>query len=641
MYYLICPIGVIRGKEDLLTYSSDTELVVGQIVDIPFGRYEKKGVIWQATEKPTFTTKPISKIHDEVLPKQLVELAQWMSDYYAARLSLALQTVVPQGIGKKRRDKFTKLDIKNVNDTIHPLTTAQKDAIYQVEKSSKTTHLLHGVTGSGKTTIYKELAKKTLKANKSVIILVPEIGLTPQLSANFQSLTTNVLVLHSKLTEAQRHLAWNEINKSDEPWVVVGPRSALFTPLSKVGLIVVDECHEPSYTQDSQPKYSALRVARKLAGLHPNSKLILGSATPNIADYYIAEQTKAPIITISEPVQKYDRTVTIVDAKNRDLFTSHRLFSNKLLDAVEASLTSNDQVMLFHNRRATARIALCSNCGWSAECKNCHVPMRLHHDKHILKCHICGLTEPLPASCPDCKQPDIEFRGFGSKRVEQEIAKLFPQAKIARFDSDTPEKEQMQHRYNELVNNEIDIVIGTQGIAKGLDLPRLSTIGIISSDTELLVPDFSSAERAFQIISQVIGRAGRSGQKSNVFIQTMNTDHCVIKDAVTQNYNNFYKQEVENRQLGHLPPLTFLLQLQIGYKNVETAEKHAEELKVTIKNKHPKVSVRGPSPAFHSYRSGNHFIQLVVSSQSRAILVEIAKNLPNKWQFTLDPINLL
>ena len=448
-------------------------------------------------------------------------------------------------------------------------------------------------------------------------------------------------MLHSRLTEASRHLAWIKVRESDEPWIVIGPRSALFTPVKNIGLIVVDECHEPSYTQDSQPKYSALRVARKLADIHQGAKLVLGSATPSITDYYIAEQTSTPIIELNQPVQSNDRKVHIVDIKEKDHFTSHNLFSDQLLKSIRANLDSNQQTLLFHNRRATARLALCTSCGWSAECKNCHVPMRLHHDSHKLKCHICGLTVPLPSNCPDCKQPDLEFRGFGSKRVEQEIIKLFPKSNVARFDSDTPEKMQIQYRYEELVSGDIDIIIGTQGLAKGLDLPRLSLIGIVSSDTELLVPDFSSAERSFQLIFQVIGRAGRGGQKSNVFIQTLNPDHYVLNSAKDQNYHEFYESELENRKAGHLPPFTYLLQLQIGYKSEATALKHCDDLKQTLKKTYPKITVRGPTPAFQSYRSGNHFAQLVVSSQSRQILVEIARSLPQKWQFTLDPINLL
>ena len=212
---------------------------------------------------------------------------------------------------------------------------------------------------------------------------------------------------------------------------------------------------------------------------------------------------------------------------------------------------------------------------------------------------------------------------------------------MARFDSDTPEKEQIHARYDELVNNKIDIIIGTQGLAKGLDLPQLSTIGVISSDTELYVPDFSSTERSFQLISQVIGRAGRAGQKSRVFIQSLNPDHFVVQAAQHQNFGEFYSKEIETRRAGHLPPFTFMLQLQIGYKSITTAENHCYTLKTELKKRYPNITVYEPTPAFHAYRSGLHFMQLVVTSQTRSTLVEIAKNVPQKWHFTLDPANLL
>lgn len=639
MYYLVCPIGTIAGKEDFLTYSSDKKLAKGAIVSIPFGTKNKIGVVWGAAKKPAFKTKPVTEIFNDTIPTQLLELAEWISEYYAARLAIVLQTILPRGIEKNRRGEFSPQEIKSSINK-HSPNPEQQRAIKTILESKQVTHLLHGVTGSGKTLVYRELAQKSISEGKSVIVLVPEIALTPQLASNFVGVSENVLILHSQLSESQRHQAWQKVNSSKEPWMVIGPRSALFSPLMDVGLIVVDECQEPSYVQDSTPKYSALRVARYLAKIH-RAKLVLGSATPSVADYFLAKKTDAPIIEMSKPTKKYARKIKVVDLKKKVNFAKSHYLSNDLIDSVTKALKNSQQSLLFHNRRATARVALCTNCGWSAECQSCQIPMRLHHDKHILKCHVCGTTGPIPNACPSCSQPDIEFRGFGSKRIEQEVAKLFPQASVARFDSDTNEKEQIHHRYNELVNGEIDIIIGTQGLAKGLDLPKLSTIGVVSSDTELYVPDFSSHERTFQLISQVLGRAGRLGQESEVFIQTLNPENFVIETAKNQNYEAFYNSEIAQRELGHLPPFTFLLQLQIGYKNQATAEKHCRDLKVSLKAKYPKITVYEPVPAFHAFRAGKHFMQLVVTSQSRKVLVEIAKDLPQNWQFTLDPINLL
>lgn len=640
-YYLVCPIGVIGGKEDLLTYSSSEELSRGVIVKIPFGRQTKLGVIMQVTKKPAFATKPIELVVDASMPTHLIELSRWISEFYAVRLSVVLQVVLPKGLDKKRRD-IQRVVKKTVRKKQHAaLTTEQINAIATIEGSHSITNLLHGVTGSGKTRVYQELAKKHLEKQRSVLVLVPEISLTPQLAAEFEQLHSNVLVLHSGLTEAERHTNWQLLRQSDQPWVVVGPRSALFSPLANIGLIIVDECHEPSYQQDSQPKYSALRVARKLAELSQNATLILGSATPLVTDYFMAAATRTPVVRLSRPTNVRDTVVEIVDMKNRETFGSHSIFSKLLLEKMNNSFVQNEQILLFHNRRGTARMSLCSSCGWTAECSNCHLPMRLHHDFAQLRCHVCGLKSQLPQTCPVCKNPHIDFKGFGSKRIEAEVRKLFPAATVARFDSDTPAKEQLHHRYQDLYDNNIQIIIGTQGLAKGLDLPHLNTVGIVQADSELFIPDFSSSERSFQLTTQVIGRAGRTGAKSSVIIQTLNPEHPALAFAKDQDYQGFYEYELGERAAEYMPPHTHLLHLSVGYASTKAAEAAAEKLKQHIQQKHPSAFVRGPSPAFHEHRGTMYFQQLIVSSSQRATLVAIATQLPQRWQFTLDPLNLL
>jgi primosomal protein N' (replication factor Y) len=557
------------------------------------------------------------------------------------RLTTVLQAILPKGLGKKRRFKEDSSKKVTRSSTVYDLTEEQQAAVLQISESEKITHILHGVTGSGKTRVYQELARKALAENKSVLVLVPEISLTPQLAAEFEQLHEHVLVLHSGLTEAKRHTNWQMLKDSTHPWVIVGPRSSLFSPLQDLGLIIVDECHEPSYNQDSQPKYSALRVARKLAELSGNAKLVLGSATPLISDYFVATATNTPIVNLTTPTNKRNTRVEVVDMRERDIFGTHPLFSKRLLDAMNNSITQSEQILLFHNRRGTARMSLCSNCGWVAECPNCHLPLRLHHDRGELRCHTCGHNESLPQLCPECKSTDIDFKGYGSKRIESEIRKLFPNAEVARFDGDTPAEEQLHNRYQDLYDNKIQIIIGTQGIAKGLDLPNLNTVGIVQADSELFIPDYSSAERSFQLTTQVIGRAGRSGQASSVIIQTLNPDHPAIIHAKNQDYESFYNHEIEERTAEHMPPLTYLLQLTVGYASIKSAEDAARKLKESLKKTHKDIHVRGPSPAFHEHRGSLYYQQLIVSCAKRSTLVAIANKLPQRWQFTLDPINLL
>lgn len=640
-YYLICPIGVIGGREDLLTYHADTTLLAGTVVSIPFGKKSKLGIVIKESKKPSFTTKAVENDLPEVVPEHLIQLALWISDYYAVRLSIVLQSILPKGLGKKRRDNIVATIKHERSNGVFELTEEQKKAVETIQNSSAITHLLHGITGSGKTRVYQELARDVLRQQKSVLVLVPEISLTPQLATEFEQLHDKVLVMHSGLTEAQRHKNWQQLNNSNEPWVIVGPRSSLFSPVTNFGLIIVDECHEPSYVQDSQPKYSALRVARKLAELQKNVKLVLGSATPLVADYFVAQTLHTPIITMKKPTKKRDTLVEVIDMRERDEFGAHPLFSKKLLGAMHNSIAQNEQILLFHNRRGTARMSLCAHCGWTAECPNCHIPYRLHHDRGELKCHTCGRAEKLPQTCPTCKSPDIDFKGFGSKRIEAEVKKLFPDVVVARFDGDTPLKEQLHHRYQDLYDNKIQVIIGTQGIAKGLDLPHLNTVGIVQADSELFIPDYSSSERSFQLTTQVIGRAGRSGQASHVIIQTLNPDHPAVKFACEQNYAKFYEYEIMERSAEHMPPHTFLLQLVTGYSSASSAENAARKFAHTIKTKHPKVFVRGPAPAFHEHRGSLFYQQLIIGSSQRSELVKIARSLPQRWQFTLDPVNLL
>lgn len=640
-YFLVCPIGVIGGQHGLLTYSSIDSLEIGQMVKIPFGRRIVRGVVIQSTVQPKFATKSIDQKLPEILPAKLVELAQWISQYYAVRLPVVLQTIAPSGTGIKRREQSTNiLNGLSSRDKSHSLNQVQQAAVQTIENSKSITHLLHGVTGSGKTEVYKTLAKKVLFEQRSVVILVPEIALTPQLTNEFSSLSQNIVTLHSKLTEAQRHLIWQKLNDSSEPWVVVGPRSALFTPLKDIGLIVIDECHEPSYQQDSQPKYNALRVGRKLAELH-NAKLILGSATPLISDYYLAKKTDTPIIELPNSINTIKPTVRIVDLRDRSVFGSHQIFSKQLIAQLKSTLGAGRQSMIFHNRRGSARMGLCNQCGWVAECPNCQLPLRLHHDDHQLRCHLCGLNQTMPTCCPECQNPEIIFKGFGSKRLEQEVKRLFPKANVARFDSDNVKGEMLHERYQELHDGSIDIIIGTQSIAKGLDLPKLDLVGVIQADTELYIPDFSSSERSFQLTNQVIGRVGRAGQSSNVIIQTYSPDHLAIHAASQHDYGLFYQKEIKERELEHVMPFTFMLQLATGYASEKSATLAAEKLKLDIKKRFPAVNLRGPAPAFHEHRGNKYYQQLVVTSSKRSELTKIAASLPARWQFTLDPLNLL
>lgn len=641
---MVAPVTVVRANEPAFTYHSEDALAIGTLVRISVGKRLVNGVVLAVVkETPSFKTKAIaSVIAPWPLPQPLVALANWMSEYYATHLATVLQTVLPSGLQKKRRERQKNVSYPFRNRIKIVLNKEQRRALLLINRQKSGTFLLHGVTGSGKTQIYIEAAKHIARKGKSAIILVPEIALTPQLVAEFAHHFQDLIVTHSGMTEAQRHQAWlHALQSNDKPVVVIGPRSALFMPLNNIGLVVVDECHEPSYKQEQAPRYSALRAASVLTKAH-DAKLILGSATPAVADYYVAQTSKIPILRLTKTAaQLQPVTIDVVDFKRRDNFRRHRFLSDDLLNAIEQALADKLQVLLFHNRRGTAPIAMCAHCGWNAVCPTCYLPLTLHADHHELRCHLCGFNMPVPASCPECHEPDILFKGIGTKLIEAEVTKLFPKARIARFDADTATAEAIHNRYQELYDGDIDIMIGTQTLAKGLDIPRLALVGVVQADSGLLLPDYTSQERVFQLLYQVIGRAGRGQHAGKVLIQTYQPDHPIVQTALARDYKTFYQTEIRRRENGHFPPFRYLLKLTCNYKTEAGAVAAAQKLALDIKTTHPTLEILGPTPAFYERFGGGYRWQIVVKARQRSDLVAIAKSVPQQWQADLDPASLL
>lgn len=643
-YYLVAPTTIIRKDQTAFTYHSDKVLEVGMPVRVSVGKRLVSGVIISAvTTQPSFKTKSIDHVYStHALPLPLIRLAQWIADYYATHLATVLGLLLPIGIHKVRRASADETHAVERKRTKIVLNNEQAAAISYLENKKNGTFLLHGVTGSGKTQVYIELAKQQQYRGKSVIILVPEIALTPQLVAEFKNHFNDILVTHSSLSEAQRHHIWLKALESDKPLVVIGPRSALFIPVKNVGLIVVDECHEPGYKQDQAPRYSALRVATMLARFHHEAKAVFGTATPNVGDYYLANANTTSIVTLSSTARKAKKpTITIVDNRRRDYFRRHTFISDALLALMTKALGTHNQTILFHNRRGTAPMVLCTHCGWAALCERCYVPLTLHADRHSLLCHLCGTTRRILPSCPECRHPDIVFRGLGTKLIEEEVRKIFPTARIARFDADNAVHETLQSRYQQLYDNEIDVIIGTQLLAKGLDLPKLTTVGVIQADSGLYLPDYQAEERTFQLLYQIVGRVGRTDQESNVVVQTYTPDHPVIAHSLYADYKSFYKAELARRHSLVFPPFTYLLKLTCSYKTEKGAIQAAKQLKVRIEQQQPKLTIIGPAPAFYERRADKYRWQLLIKSQRRADLITIAKEIPQGWQADIDPASLL
>lgn len=670
MYYEVIPTTTFKKSplfsDGLLTYSFDQNLAPGTIVSIPLGKKTALGIIYRKTTAPTdqnFIIKSINKIvHPIPLPNHLLKSLAWLSSYYLNPVAKTANLFLPLGIEKNRRKKssastFIPQSSNPIQDmtspiaatTTHyqiPLNPAQKQALTELHKIKTHTKLLHGITGSGKTNIYLELASQVFSSNQSVILLVPEISLTPQLVGRFQEhFGTQVISLHSKLTEAERHLIWQRIHEADQstPFVVIGPRSALFSPLKNLGLIIIDEAHEPSFYQDTSPRYHALRLASFMAQTL-KIDCLLGTATPRVEDYFLAQKNHA-YVALSEKAKSItsQTKISLIDLKDRALFTRNRYFSDALLQDIENNLKQHKQTLLFHNRRGSAPLTICEHCGYQVLCPNCLLPLTLHSDSYQLICHTCGHHEPVPSTCPVCHHGSLIHKGFGTKLLESELKKIFKSARIARFDADNATADSLTQNFEAVKNGDIDIIIGTQTIAKGLDLPLLNTVGIIQADANLNLPDYAAEERTFQLITQVIGRVGRGHTDINhVFLQTFQPEHPVILAAKSLDYAKFADYLLKKRQLSHLPPFFYLLRISIVKKTEDLTIKKIMELHRALK-KFPDVYLSAPTPSFHEYTPSGYSWQIIVKAKKRDSLTHLIKSL-NQYpeiRFAIDPPSLI
>ena len=656
-----------------LTYSFDDSLLPGQIVLVPIGRRVVPGVVVKKVAQPDFKTKSILKVlYSKPLPKHLLKTVKFVHDYYMVPSGQAVSLILPRGVEKQRRRRKTEQMFGITKDGFYPnpfpedtlkgarpslrssgkgfrapvhdipMNVAQKNALEGLLKAPGATKLLYGVTGSGKTNIYLKMASMALSEQKSVVLLVPEIALTGQLVQVFREVFgERVVMMHSQQTEAERHLIFDRVFESEGPLVVIGARSALFAPVLNLGLIIIDEEHENTYHQENAPKYSAIRVASFMATA-VNCPLILGSATPMVEDYYIASKRGA-VVTLTEKAKAsaVKPRIKMIDFKNRDEFSRNRYFSNSLLKAISDNLENGRQTLIFHNRRGSAPLTICDDCGEEVLCPNCYLPLTLHADDYVLQCHTCGFSEKVPVGCPKCGAPGLIHKGFGTKLLENELKRLFPRARVRRFDADNKKGEGLDAIYSEVRDGEVDILVGTQTLAKGLDLPKLATVGVVQADAGLSLPDYMAEERTFQLLTQVIGRVGRGHLKSaEVFIQTYRPEHPVLTFAADEDYLGFYDYMISKRQRAGFPPFRFVAKLEITMKTEAVVLRKVREL-VKKLSADKRLIVSPPQPAFHERTSRGYTWQIVVRSRSRKVLLESCEGLDASFRITLDPPGLL
>ncbi len=650
MFYEVLPAKVFRKSpklsDGILTYSSEEKLQPGTIVEIPLGKSTTFGVIYQKADENSidFKVKPITSVlYPEPLPIHLVKAMVWLSEYYLVPLPQVVSLFLPNTLSKKHKIK-TPDTCSEIKDLDIPLNSAQKAALLKLKSIKNSTKLLHGVTGSGKTNIYLKLATEAFKNGQSTILLVPEISLTSQLVQVFsQTFTDNVVLIHSKQTDKTRRDTWEKILADDQPKIVIGPRSAIFAPLKNLGLIIIDEAHESTYFQDQAPKYSALRLASFIAKTAKISCL-LGTATPLISDYCLAKKSDS-LVEIKEKAKPeiVKTSVKIVDFKDREIFGKNRYFSTPLLEQIEENLKNGYQTLIYHNRRGSAPLTICEHCGWQALCPNCLLPLTLHTDLYKLVCHTCGFRDKVPVSCPSCKHPDILHKGFGTKMLESELRRLFKNAKIARFDADNDKDSSLDKLYEDVKTGNFDIIIGTQTVARGLDLPHLATVGVVQADSGLSLPDYSSEERTFHLLTQVLGRIGRGHiKKATAIIQTYQPDSLAIKCAITGDYEAFYNYLIEKRKKTHFPPFFYIAKVSVVFKTEKTTLSKIKKVYQDLRAKE-RIFLSAPTPAFHEHTTSGYTWQIIIKSTNRQAILDAISSLDSyaELRFVIDPPSLL
>jgi len=539
-----------------------------------------------------------------------------------------------------------------------PLTPAQNavfqtvcrslDATPETEKSR--TFLLHGVTGSGKTEIYIRVLEEVIKRGKKGIVLVPEISLTPQTIERFVSrFPGRVATLHSGLTSGQRYDEWWRI-KNGEFDVVIGPRSAIFAPQPDLGLIIVDEEHEASYKQEEgSPRYHCREVALKLAE-QCGAIVMLGSATPEVESYYRAQTGRYTLLTLAERVTPVGGLnlpgVEVVDLKSELKAGNFSIFSRSLTEAIKCTLDKKEQVLLFLNRRGFASFVECRNCGLVLRCKRCDLPLSYHSSEENLVCHQCNFRMPVPRVCPDCSSPRIKFLGLGTEAVEQEASRQFPGARILRWDSDIVRRKGIKHLevYENFRSGKSDILVGTQMIARGLEFPGVTLVGVVSADITLNLPDFRAGERSFQLLSQVAGWAGRGKSPGKVIIQTYSPEHYAVRAAASHDFLEFYRKELLYRKELHNPPFTRHARLLCSRSTDERCAQETARIKKALLEERdskgiPDIEIIGPAPAFIPRLRGRSRWQLVVRAPDPSSFLSSVR-LPVGWLVDIDPVGL-
>jgi len=665
--------------QNLLTYiqPDNLKIEIGSVVKVPLGKRKVLGLVidtdLSTQENLKYELKQIEEIvfPDIVFDSKFIDWLNWISNYYIHPIGEVFSLCLPSldKRGKSRKKSATDLGDRQYKK--YQLTNKQKEIFTQIYNVSQTfqTHLVHGITGSGKTEIYLDLFEEIcIKQNKSGLFLVPEISLTPQLLARFISrFSDQVGIFHSQLTDRERTEEWWKFYKLEKK-ILIGARSALFIPNPNLSLIIVDEEHETSFKQDEKLKYhardSAIVLAKKL-----NIPIVLGSATPSLESWNNAISGKYQLYSLNERANQQSLPeVSVIDLRRREKGKNFQTSesgqiipdwcSKDLFSQLKTNYEKGYQSALFINRRGMSQVTLCEGCGYSEDCPNCDVSLTLHA-KSYLVCHYCDYHKNFVSECPSCKIGELKNVGIGTELIEQDLKRLFPDARVLRVDRDEIQsREAMENFVRSVEDHQVDIIIGTQMIAKGLDFPKLTLVGIILADLGLNIPDFRASERTLHLLQQVAGRAGRHKNedlvKSLVVIQTYNPDHVAIQMASKHNYIDFANLELQDRKDLSYPPFGKILNIKfqgLSIDKVKEAANNAKKILLKLcSNQSSDIEILGPAPAPLAKIKNNHRYHILLKSKNSSNLNKAYRHLmlQKNWVQSgvkvvpdIDPVNLL
>ncbi len=625
------------------TYATDFDVQAGDLVVAPLRNSVVNGVVIAVhTNKPNYQTKSTKElIRKAVLTDWQVKTALWINQYYHAHLGKTLRLWLPERVWNdtplKRKTK--QVELKPVPQKKKQLNAAQATALKSILKSKKTC-LLHGITGSGKTEVYLQAILKVLDAGKQAILLVPEIALTPQLVGYFAASieAKKIAVIHSHLAEGARLATWERI-KAGEVRLIIGSRSALFAPADNVGIIILDEEHEWTYKNDQSPRYHARTVATKMAEL-TGAKLVLGSATPSLESYAAAQARRIQLLELPKRIDDVPLPpVEIVNLTNELKKQNYSIFSERLTEEIQKRLKKKEQVVLLLNKRGYSTSIVCRDCGEALECVNCSVPLTFHQFNNRCLCHLCGHFEPIPSACPACGSLRIKQLGTGTQKLESELAQICPTAKVLRADKDTTTtRGSHQAIYEKFRSGEADILVGTQIVAKGLDLPNVTLVGVLLADVGLHLPDFRAAEKTFCLLTQVAGRAGRASKTGEVIIQTYSPQHPAIRAAARHDYATFAAAELKERQEFGYPPFGQIV--KFAFVNVSESKARRSAIALAEQIKQTKTGRVHATPALISKIHNKYHWHVIWQGRDPSLLWQNIE-IPEGCRVDVDPVQVV